>query len=93
MLNLKHTLDELRIIQMNLYLKAIVIAIKLKQYLPDKLPRCVETFIKAVNYVIKSPKTQNLLRDNLTKSEREARLSLQIRITLLSLKLIKKALW
>ena len=48
-------------------------------YLPDKLPRCVETFIKAVNYVIKSPNTQNLLRDNLTKSEREARLSLQIR--------------
>ena len=44
--------------------------------LPDKLPRCVEAFIKAVNYEIKSPKTQNPLRDNLTKSEREAPLSL-----------------
>ena len=32
---------------------------------------CVKTFITAINHDIKSSKTKKLLRDNLTKSERE----------------------
>ena len=47
--------------------------------LPDKLPSCVETFIKPINHDIKSSKTKKLPRDNLTKSEREALLNLQKR--------------
>ena len=46
-------------------------------WLPDKLPSCVETFITAINHDIKSSKTKKLPRDNLTKSEREALLNLQ----------------
>ena len=48
-------------------------------WLPDKLPSCVETFIKAINHDIKSSKTKKIPRDNLTKSEREALLNLQKR--------------
>ena len=48
-------------------------------WLPDKLPSCVETFITAINHDIKSSKTKKLPRDNLTKSEREALLNLQKR--------------
>ena len=62
-------MDQLKIIQMNLDLKAI----------PDKLPICVETFITAINHDIKSSKTKKRLRGNLTKSEREAPLNLQKR--------------
>ena len=58
---------------MNLDLKAIT------NWLPDKLPSCVETFITAINHDIKSSKTKKLPRDNLTKSEREALLNLQTR--------------
>ena len=72
-LNLGRTLDQLKIIQMNLDLKAIA------NSLPDKLPSCVETFITAINHDIKSSKTKKLPRDNLTKSEREALLNLQTR--------------
>lgn len=36
-----------------------------------KLPSCVETYIPAVNRDIKSSKSKNLPRDNLTKSEIE----------------------
>ena len=48
-------------------------------WLPDKLPSCVETFITAINHDIKSSKTKKVTRDNLTKSEREALLNLQNR--------------
>ena len=48
-------------------------------WLPDKLPSCVETFIAATNHDIKSSKTKNNPRDNLTKSERETLLNLQKR--------------
>ena len=47
-------------------------------WLPDKLPSCVETFIMAINHDIKFAKTEKFIRDNLTKSEREA-LNLQKR--------------
>ena len=48
-------------------------------WLPDKLPSCVETFTTAINHDIKSSKTKKLPRDNLTKSKREAFLNLQKR--------------
>ena len=48
-------------------------------WLPDKLPSCVETFITATNHDTKSSKTKKLPCDNLTKSEREALLNLQKR--------------
>ena len=48
-------------------------------WLPDKLPSCVETFITAINHDIKSSKTKNFPCDNLTKSEREALLNIQKR--------------
>ena len=48
-------------------------------WLPDKLPSCVETFITAINHDIKSSKTKKLPRHSLTKSEREALLNLQKR--------------
>ena len=48
-------------------------------WLPHKLPSCVETFIAAINHDIKSSKTKKLPRDNLTKSEREALPNLQKR--------------
>ena len=48
-------------------------------WLPDKLPSCVETFITAINHDIKSSKTKKLPCDNLTKSEREVLLNLQKR--------------
>ena len=48
-------------------------------WLPDKLPSCVETFITAINHDIKSSKTKKLPRDNLTKSERKALINLQKR--------------
>ena len=48
-------------------------------WLPDKLRSCVETFIAATNHDIKSSKTKNNPRDNLTKSERETLLNLQKR--------------
>ena len=47
--------------------------------LPDKLPSCVETFITAINHDIKSSKSKNIPRDNITKSERQAILNLQKR--------------
>ena len=46
-------------------------------WLLDKLPSCVETFITAINHDMKSSKTKKLPRDNLTKSERDALLNLQ----------------
>ena len=46
-------------------------------WLPDKLPSRVETFITAINHDIKSSKTKKLPRDSLTKSEREALLNLK----------------
>ena len=55
-------------------------------WLPDKLPSCVKTFIKATNHDIKSSKTKKLPRDNLTKSEREALLNLQKRNNIISKK-------
>ena len=48
-------------------------------WIPDKLPSCVETFITAIKHDIKSSKTKKLPRNNLTKSEREALLNLQKR--------------
>ena len=48
-------------------------------WLPDKLPSCVETFITAISHDIKSSKTKKLPRDNPTKSEYEALLNLQKR--------------
>ena len=62
-------------------------------WLPDKLPSCVETFITAINHDIKSSKTKKLPRDNLTKSEREALLNLQKRNDNITQKLTKEALW
>ena len=46
-------------------------------WLPDKLPSCVETFIAALNHDIKSPKAKKLPHENLTKSERETFVSVQ----------------
>ena len=48
-------------------------------WLPDKLPSCIETFITAINHNINSSKTKKLPCDHLTKSEREALLNLQKR--------------
>ena len=45
-------------------------------WLPYKLPSCVETFLTAINHDVKSSKAKKLHRDNLTKSEREALLNL-----------------
>ena len=57
-------MDQIKIIQMNLDLKAITI--------------CYQVNYPAVLY-IKSSKTKKFPRDNLTKSEREALLNLQKR--------------
>ena len=54
--------------------------------LPDKLPSCVETFIKPINHDIKSSKTKKLSRDNLTKSGREVLLNLQKRNDIITTK-------
>ena len=48
-------------------------------WLPDKLPSCVETFVAAINHDIKSSKTKKLPHDNLVKSECEAPFNLQKR--------------
>ena len=79
-LNLRHTLQQLRFKSNS-------------NCLPDKLPNSVETFITAINQDIKSFKTKKLSRDNLTKSEREALLDIQKKVTSLSQKLPKEALW
>ena len=62
-------------------------------WLPDKLPSCVETLKKDISNDIKSSKTKKFPRENLTKSEREAFLNLQKRNDSLSQKLTKEALW
>ena len=48
-------------------------------WLRDKLPSCIETFMTACNHDVQSSKTKKLPRDNLTKSEREALHNLQKR--------------
>ena len=46
-------------------------------WLPDKLPICVETFITAVNHETKSSKTKKRSHGNLAISEQEGILNLQ----------------
>ena len=48
-------------------------------WLPDKLPSCVETFLTVINHDKKSSKSKRLPRDNLTKPKREALINLQKR--------------
>ena len=48
-------------------------------WLPGKLPSCVETFITAINRDMKCSKTKKSSCDNLAKSESEALLNLQKR--------------
>ena len=63
----------------------------LKPSYPVVLTSCVETFITVISHDIKSSKTKNLPRDNLTKSEREALLIYKKEMTSLSQKLTKEA--
>ena len=49
----------------------------ISNWLPDKLPSCVETFTIATNHNINYSKNEKLPCDNLTKSERETLLNLR----------------